>query len=236
MEKIKIALVCDVEGLLFLEQGNPSYKGIQKLKFAVNKHLLAPQRYTKKGYETVHYFCYEKKLPITFMITLNLFKPMRMEHDWIEFGSHTWNHKPLTLCNQKELNKELHNPYDMVSITPPMWLTEEGKRNNYIFDNIYTNGFKVCTYRGISKDNKAELLYCREPIDRGKLKVVYVSAVYDKESHLKKIKEDLKKNYSEDSIYLISTHDFVHKDTKKLEKLYEVIKNFKCICLRDVVR
>ena len=47
---VKVALVCDVEGLTFLKQGNPDFNSFDKLKFEANK-LISPIKYTEKGFE-----------------------------------------------------------------------------------------------------------------------------------------------------------------------------------------
>lgn len=239
---MKVALVCDVEGLLFLDQGNPSYTGIDKLKFEVNKRLLAPFRYTENGYDIIYDFCVKNKLPITMNLVLSKYKPKPNTPKWIEFGSHTWNHKPLTVCSEDVLKEELKNPHEMVSLTPPMWLIHDFnfKKTIEVHDILKENGFKIYTTRG-SSDGYTSFHYDFATIPSSFLgmRCVNISICYDKLSQLNKLKRDLKfynrHYFDKDTVYVISTHDFVHKDTKKLEALYDVIKHHEIVTLRELV-
>lgn len=238
---LKVCVVVDVEGFISLRQANPMWGSWEKIKSKMN-YLLRNLRYDKNSYYKMYDLVVKYKFPISFMLVGSSFKPLKKE-GFIDFGYHSLNHKPLTLINDKELEKEVKNIFNAVSFSPPIWLIEDVKNPQRIFRALNKESYKITTYRGkvrgIIPEAKSIKKGIFKPIKKYGMKAVYVSNAFSGESitDIKKILREIKANCKKNAVYCVTTHDFSNKNTKNFEylikELIEMEKN-KMIMIKNL--
>ncbi|MBU2562086.1 MAG: hypothetical protein KKF68_00285 [Nanoarchaeota archaeon] len=239
---LRVVLTIDCERFISFDQGNPRWKKIEKIKGQINK-LIKNFRYNKEGFELTYKTLLNEKFPSTFMITGKTFKPIKGPN-FIEWGYHTLNHLPLTLIAEEQLKKEVKNVYNLKSFTAPMWMIEDISNPLRIFRLLKKEKYTHCVYRGgnsgikhfhyntVKKSFKKEGITC-----------VHVSNFFEgnwSNKKIKNLKEDILSNLRSEGVYLLTTHDFTHKNTKnlleiiKFLKRLEKVKKVKMFKLRDI--
>lgn len=222
---LKVCLVVDVEGFISLKQINPMWNSWQKIKGKIN-YLFRNLRYDKKGFEKIYALCVKYNFPSTFMLT-GEFKPLGKEK-FIDWGYHTLSHKPLTLVNDKELQKEVKNIFNSASFSAPIGLIHDIKNPGRVFIALRKEGYKIAPYRGtmdgIKVANK-KVSGIEKPIDLYGIKCVYVSSyLLDNAKNWKEIIKEVKENEDKDAVYCISAHDFNQKNIENFESMIKELK------------
>lgn len=223
---LKVVLTVDCEKFISFKQGNPRWNKVEKLKGRLN-NFLKNFRYNKKGFEIVYNTLVDEKFPATLMIVGNAFKP-RKSPKFIEFGYHTLNHLPLTLISDEKLKKEIENKYNLKSITAPMWMIDDKKNPERIFKNLKKEGYTHCVYRG-ENNGITHFHYnsIKKPVKKNGIICVHVSNFLEGNFSKKKIieiKKNILKHLNEEKVYLLTTHDFTHRDNTNLLEIVKFLK------------
>jgi len=223
---LKVCVVVDVERFISFKQGNPAWNSWQRSLGRIN-NLLKCFRYNKKGFEEIYKLVIQEKFPATFMLVGSLFAPAKKSPKFIDWGYHTLNHKPLTLISDAELEAEIKNIYNAKSFSAPMWMIEDTKNPNRVFDALKKAGYKITVYRG--KNNGIKNTHesrISKPIVKYGIACVYTSNWFDGERQYK-IKEIIKaiiQNCEKEAVYCITTHDFSNKDMANFKILIDSLK------------
>ncbi len=223
---LKVWVVVDVEGFISFKQGNPAWDSWQRLKGRIN-NLLKCFRYNKKGFEEIYKLAVKEKFPITFMLVGSLFAPIKKSPKFIDWGYHTLNHKPLTLISDDELKEEVKNIYEATSFSAPMWMIEDAKSPDRVFDALEKAGYKTTVYRGKNEGIKnAHANSISKPIVKQGIKCVYTSNWFDGERKykIKGIIKEIIENCEKDAVYCITTHDFSNKNMSNFKILIDSLK------------
>lgn len=241
---LQIVLTIDCERFISFKQGNPRWNCYEKLKGKAN-NFLKNFRHNKRGFEVVYNTIIQEKFPATFMITGKFFKPLKSP-DFIEWGWHTQNHLPLTLIKGHKIKEEIKNIYNLKSFTAPMWMIEDLNSENplKIFKLLKTQRYTHCVYRGTNKGIRHQHYnQVTKPFKKAGIRCIWVSGFIEGNYNKKKInnlKQNILKNLHEDGVYLLTTHDFTHKNNKVLLdiirflKKLEKDKKIKIMRLKDV--
>jgi peptidoglycan/xylan/chitin deacetylase (PgdA/CDA1 family) len=223
---LRFCLVVDCERFLSFKQGNPRWNRFEKFKGKIND-IIKNFRYNKYGFELILKIIKKNDFPITLMLVGSILKPDE-NIKLVEWGYHTLNHKPLTLLSDEEVKKEVKNIYNCKSITPPLWMVEDIKSPERIFKILKKEGFYNIVYKG-----KDDGIICLHSLEVSKIKNKYglrcisVSNNFEGNSpkrHIKEVKADIIKNLDKDAVYLLSTHDFTHKNDGNLMEIISFIK------------
>lgn len=223
---LKFCLTIDCERFISFKQGNPRWGKIDILKGKINS-LLKTFRYNKEGFELLYKEIIKQRFPTTFMLTGRLFKPLE-KSNFIEWGYHTYNHKPLTLLKDEAIEIEVNNIYNLESITPPLWMVEDINNPDRVFKILKKNGYKNIVYKG--KDDGIKCLHyldIKKSENKHGIKCVHLSNCFEgnwSKKRIDKIKEDIVKNIGKDATYVLSTHDFTHKNTRNLREIIIFIR------------
>ena len=174
---------------------------------------------------------------MTFMLLGEKFKPVQNPPPWFEFGYHTWSHKVLPDCSVSDLFKETKNMYGCKSFTAPMWKIGSLLDEELFVERMLKDGYRIMTYRGTS----ASELHSGPAFLMNGMKLVYVSAT------TRGTMEDMKTvilsaldtarldmQFGHESIFVIATHDFVYKDTKALEFLWNNLSQFQWLKMEEL--
>ncbi|MBU4070196.1 MAG: hypothetical protein KJ646_04400 [Nanoarchaeota archaeon] len=223
---LKVVLVIDCERFISFKQGNPRWNKFEKFKGKIN-NLIKNLRYNEKGFEIVYKTIVREEFPATFMLVGKMFKPIKSP-SFIEFGSHTLNHLPLTLVDDDLLKQEIENKYKFSSITPPMWMVEDTQNPLRIFNELKKQKYTHCVYRGKNTGIKHfHYNAVKKPFKKQGITCVHVSNFLEGNFSHKKInnlKKDILKNTDKQGVYLLTTHDFTHKNNKNLKNIIKFLK------------
>lgn len=223
---LKVLLTVDVENLIGIKQGNPRWGFFDKIKGRIN-YLLSSLRYNKKGFAIVYSTLKRENFPASLMIVGSVFKPIPSSN--LEFGYHSFNHLPLTLISDKELEKQVKNIYHLKSFTAPLWMIEDKNNLNRVFDILRKQGYRVVTYKG--QDEGIECFHSlklSKPIKKRGLILVYITRCFEgnsSEKYINNLLKDIQSNLDKDAVYSLSTHDFTHKNNKNLLRIIKFLKN-----------
>tara|TARA_Y100000034_G_C6806357_1_gene362102 strand:- start:249 stop:782 length:534 start_codon:yes stop_codon:yes gene_type:complete len=161
------------------------------------------------------------------MLVGKLFSPLE-NLDFIEYGYHTFNHLPLTLISDERIEKEVENIYKVKSITPPLWMVEDIKNPSRVFNILKKQGYQNIVYKGKDDGTKCfHKLSIKNPEKRFGIKCVFLSNYFEGNSfkgHILKLKKQILKNLNQDVVYLLTTHDFTHKNLKNLKTIIYFIR------------
>lgn len=227
---LSVILTVDCERFISFSQINPRWNRWEIIKGKING-MIKNFRYNKKGFEIVYRTLIENKYPATLMLVGKIFDKediLKKAPNFIEIGYHTENHLPLTLVNDEIMRKEIKNKWGVKSITAPMWMNEDTRNPSRIFKEMKKQGYTHTIYRGENtgiKHNHFNTISV--PIDKYGVTALRVSACFEgssKKKELNKIKSDIIKHQKENKVYVISTHDFTHKNNKNLLKLIFFLK------------
>jgi hypothetical protein len=218
---LKFCLTFDCEGFSMFSQGNPEYNGWQNFKFLINKSIRRI-RYDERGFFNAYSEIKRNKFPCTLMLTGRLFRPLE-NNEFIEWGYHTKNHAPLNLLNEEKIRVEIKNVYNAKSITVPMWRVEDLKNPARIYNLLKEEGYRNTVYHGpcLGKRTMYWTEVKKSEIRFG-IKCVHVSNYFEGVWGAKRIncvKRDIIKNLGKEGVYLLTTHDFTHKNTKNLREI-----------------
>ncbi|MFA5857125.1 MAG: hypothetical protein WC867_07210 [Candidatus Pacearchaeota archaeon] len=223
---LKVCVTFDCERLISLKQGNPEWSLFQRFKGKIN-YLIRNFRYNEKGFELLYQEIKKQKFPCTLIIVGKLFKPIE-KLDFIEWGYHSYNHVPLTHITEERLEKEVKNIYKLKSFTAPMWRIEEESKPERIYNSLKKEGYKNVTYMGKNKGYKS---FFKEKIAKPEmrygLKCIHVSNYLEGNSskeHIKKIKKEIIDNSNKEAVYLLTGHDFTHKNVKNIMEMILFLK------------
>ena len=223
---LRVVLVVDCERFISFKQGNPRWNNYERIKGRIN-NLIKNFRYNKKGFEIVYRTMLEEQFPVTLMIVGELFKPIKSPA-FIEWGYHSFGHLPLTLIDDKKLERQVKNIYNLKSFNAPMWMIEDVKNPERIFKLIKKEGYSHCVYRGKNKGiNHFHKNTIEEPFMKNSIICVNVSNWFEgnsSEKDIRKIKKHILANLNKKGIYLLSTHDFTHKNNKNLLDIIHFLK------------
>jgi hypothetical protein len=247
---LKVCLVVDVEGFISFKQNNPEWKALQNLK-KIPAYLLRGLLYDLKGYENTYKIICKHRFPVSFMLVGSLFKPLGKKK-FIDYGYHTYNHKPLTYLPDKKILGEIKNIYNAVSFSAPMNLIDDPLNPGRILKMLKKEGYKIVIWGGSTirgKDKKIVVVKPRKKVTKLEIKegikCVYISNLFNdktSKSSMDNMLEEVRKNSKEDRIYCITTHEFSHKNTSNLEYLIRgliELKNrgkIKIINLRQIAK
>lgn len=223
---LKVCIVVDVEGFLSFKQGNPSWSLFEKFKGLIN-NLIRYTRYDKNGFDRIYGLVRKYKFPASFMLVGSLFKPKSGSLDYIDWGYHTLNHKPLTLISDYELKEEIKNIYNAVSFSAPMWMIEDVNNPERIFKALKEEGYKIAVYKGKNNGIKSmQQSQISDTTKKGGIKCVYQSNWFDGERKykIKGILRDIINNTEKRAVYCITTHDFSNKNLENFEILIKKLK------------
>lgn len=224
---LKVCVVVDVERFVSFRQGNPSWNYWQRLKGKIN-NLIKYFRYNKNGFGDIYNLVIKEKFPVTFMLVGSLFAPIKKSQKFIDWGYHTLNHKPLTLISDAEVKEELKNIYGAASFSAPMWMIEDRKNPDRVFNALKKEGYKIAVYRGENEGIKnAHVNNISKPIIKRGIKCVYTSNWFDGERKYKirEIMKEIMQNCEKDAVYCITTHDFSNKDMSNFKILIGNLKS-----------
>jgi len=247
---LKVCLVIDVEGFESFKQLNPEWTLLQNSKKII-AYILARILYDSKGYDNLYKLVCKYKFPVSFMLVGRIFTP-KEKKPFIDYGYHTYNHKPLTYVSEKEARKAAENIYHAVSFSAPMNLIEDPLQPGRILKILKEEGYKIAVWGGPTirnKQGKIVILPSRKKIEKPKtlegIKCVYISNLFNDRTPKEKINEmleEIEKNSGKEAVYCITTHEFSHKNTSNLEciikRLIEM-KNqgkIKIVNLRDIAK
>jgi hypothetical protein len=224
---LKVCIIVDVEEFLSLKQGNPRWNKFQRFKGRIN-NIIKNFRYDKKGFDKIYDLILKERFPISFMLVGSLFKP-REKEKFIDYGYHTLNHLPLTLINNEKLKREIKNIFNCVGFSPPLWMIEDVKNPDRVFNALKKEKYNIVVYRGIDDGIK----YChydsiKPLVDRNGIFCLHKSNDFQGNSSRKKmlsIFKDIGKNKDKNAVYCITTHDFVHKNLNNFKWIIKVLKN-----------
>ena len=224
---LKFCLTVDCERFISFKQQNPKWSWFGNLKKDINS-MIKNFRYNEKGFELVYNIVKKQEFPCTFMLVGKLFKPLGKK-DFIEWGYHSFNHVPLTLISDEKLEKEVKNIYDCKSFTAPMWMIEDVKSPERIFNILKKQGFTHVVYRGQDDGVKryGYDFFVKKPEKRYGINCIWLSNCFEGNSskqHIQEVKKDILNNIDKEGIYLLSTHDFTHKNSKNLLEIIRFIK------------
>ena len=223
---LRVCIVVDVENFLSLKQGNPRWNSWERFRGKIN-NLIKNLRYDKKGFDKIYNLIKKEKFPISFMLVGSLFKP-REKLEFIDYGYHTLNHFPLTLIDDKKVERETKNIYSSVSFSPPLWMIEDIKNPERIFRVLKKQKYKIIVYRGTDdglKYNHYDTI--KKPEKRQGILCVHKSNDFTGKTSKRKIISiinEVKKNSKKDAVYCITTHDFVHKNLYNFKWLIKSLK------------
>jgi len=239
---LKFCLTIDCEGYTMFRQGNPEYTLLQNFKFYIN-NLIKNFRYNERGFWIFYNEIKKQKFPCTFMLVGRLFRPVE-DLEFVEWGYHTYNHLPLIFLSNENIEKETENIFNVESITAPMWRVEEIRDPSRIFNILKKQRYKNTVYHGKNKGVKSFFRKSiRKPEKRFGIKCVYVSNYFEGNWNRKRIieiKRDILRNLNKEGVYLLSTHDFTHKNSKNLKEIISFVKKLedrgkiKAVRLKDV--
>jgi len=224
---LKFCLTVDCEGVETLKQISPRWNTIDKIKGKIN-YALRNIRYNKDGFKLVYNEIKNQKFPCTFMLVGKKYKPIE-KLSFIEWGYHSLNHLPLTLISKEKLENEVKNIYNVKSFTAPLWMIEDISNPLRVFKVLKKNKYKFVVYKGkddgIKHFHKLEIT---KPEIKYGIKLVHLSNCFEGNSskeHIEKIKMEILENINKDAVYLLSTHDFTHKNNKNLRIIISFIKH-----------
>tara|TARA_Y100000310_G_scaffold338921_1_gene429957 strand:- start:2296 stop:3018 length:723 start_codon:yes stop_codon:yes gene_type:complete len=223
---LKFCLTVDCEKFISLKQINPRWNNLDRLKGKIN-NLIKNLRYNENGFNLIYNEIKNQKFPCTLMLVGKLFRPLE-KFEFIEYGYHSFNHIPLTLISNKRIEEEIKNIYNVKSITPPLWMIEDVRNPERVFKILKKHGYKNIVYKGQDKGTgHSHKLSIRKPEKRFGIRCVYLSNCFEGNSskkHIQEIKKQILNNLDKEVVYLLSTHDFTHKNLKNLKNLIYFIK------------
>lgn len=218
---LKFCMTIDCERFTSFSQGNPEWGFWGKFKFFINKRL-RNIRYNEKGFEIFYKTILDEKFPCTFMLVGKLFRPIE-EKEFIEWGYHTYNHLPLNLIREEKLKEEVRNILHCKSITGPMWRIEDIRNPDRIFKELKNHGYENTVYHGVCNKNKT--VYTKRvvpPEMRYGIRCFWVSNYFEgnwSKKRMRNIEKDILRNIHSEGVYLLTTHDFTHKNTENLKRI-----------------
>lgn len=226
---LRVVLTVDCERFLSFKQGNPRWNRFEKLKGQIN-NLIKNVRYNVRGFEVIYNTLIREKFPSTFMITGSLFKPLKSPN-FIEWGWHTQNHLPLTLIKDEQVKREVENKYKLKSFTAPMWMIRDITNPSRIFKILKKEGYTHCVYRG-KNDGVNHFHYncVKKPFKKDGIICVHVSGFLEGNMHkeeVNKLKRSILNYLTVDGVYLITTHDFTHKNNRNLLEIVRFLHKLK---------
>lgn len=223
---LKFCLTVDCEKFIGFNQENPRWNFIEKIKGKIN-NFIKKFRYNKNGFYLVYGEIKKQKFPCTFMLVGSLFKPIE-KLKFIEYGYHTLNHFPLTLISDEKIEKEVKNIYNAKSITPPLWMVEDIKNPSRVFRILKKQNYQNIVYKG--KDDGVKCFHkldIKKPEKRFEINCVHLSNCFEghySQDYINNIKSEILNNLEKDAVYLLSTHDFTHKNIRNLRQIIIFIK------------
>ena len=223
---LKFWLVVDTEKFISFKQGNPRWNSFERLKGRING-MIKNFRYNESGFDIVYDTILKQKFSTTFMLVGSLFKPIKSPK-FIEWGYHTYNHLPLTLVSDETVKEQIKNIYKAESFSPPLWMVEDIRNQNRIFNFLEKENYKGIIYKGVDYGLKHKhSLSIEKPKRRGKLKLIHVSNTFEGNSskeHMTNLFKEIKNNSDKDAIYCLCTHDFTHRNNRNLLKLINFLR------------
>lgn len=223
---LKFCLTVDTENFISFKQGNPEWNKFGWFKFSLNK-LVKNLRYNKNGFILFYNEIKRQKFPCTFMLVGKLFKPIE-DLDFVEWGYHTFNHRPLNLISDDSVKKEVKNIYDVKSITCPMWRVEDIRNPSRIFKILENQGYKNTVYHGKCDGIKTHYKKAiRKPENKFGIKCVYVSNYLEgnfSAKRMEELKNDILRNLDKDAVYLVNSHDFTYRTVRNLREIIRFVK------------
>lgn len=226
---LKVCLVVDVEGFISFRQKNPEWTAYQNLK-KIAVYLLRNLLYDGKGYEKIYNVVCSYKLPASFMLVGKFFKPKETKN-FVEYGYHSYSHKPLTYSSDETARREVKNIYNAVSFSAPMNLIEDPLSPGRILRMLKKEGYKIALWGGPTiRDKYGKIVVVpprksiRNPVKVEGIKCIYISEFFDGRTSPEKIESiirEIEKNSKKDAVYCLTTHDFSNKN---LENFKEVAK------------
>ncbi len=226
---LKVVLVIDCEKFISLNQVNPRWNLWERFKGRINR-TIRNIRYNSQGINIVYQALKETDFPATLMIVRSEFPNLdktRVAKN-IEIGYHTKNHLPLTLVGDSTLNEEVENILKVKSFSAPMWMIEDKKDPNRVFNTLKKEGYTHTVYRGINEGVKHWHYNTVSPIKiKQGIKCVHVSNWFEgnsKRKQMLKIKREIISHLGEDKIYLITSHDFTHKNKKNMLEVVRFLR------------
>lgn len=224
---LKFCLVIDSERFVSFGQINPRWNYLDKIKGKLNS-MIKGLRYNYDGFDIVYRNVLENKFPATFMLVGKIFKPMQSP-EFVDWGYHTYNHRPLTLLDDEKVKKEIKNTYKTKSFCPPLWMVESENNPDRIFKMLEKESYKRVIYKGKDKEHADKNNFAIKPlIRRGKLDLIHVSNTFEGNSskeHMNLLFRDIICNLEKDAVYCVCTHDFTHKNSHNLLKLISFLKS-----------
>lgn len=223
---LKICLTIDCESYISFKQGNPEWNKYTKFKGKIN-NLIKNFRYNKNGFWVFYNEIKKQKFPCTFMLVGKIFKPVE-DLKFVEWGYHTFDHIPLNLISNENIKKQVKNIYNVKSFTAPMWRVEDIRDPKKIFELLKKQGYKNTVYHG--KCYKEKTFYKKQlknPETRFGIKCFHVSNYFEGNWNKKKInnlKKHILKNLNKEAYYILTTHDFTHKNPKNLRTIINFLK------------
>jgi len=224
---LKFCLTVDCEGFEALKQVSPRWDNINKIKGKIN-YAIRNIRYNPNGFNLVYNELKKQKFPCTLMLVGKKYKPLE-KLSFIEYGYHSLNHLPLTLISNEKLENEVKNIYNVKSFTAPLWMTEDINNPLKVFRALKKNRYKFVVYKG--KDDGIRhfhKLSIEKPEIKYGIKLIHLSNCFEGNSskeHIDNIKIEILNSLNKNAIYLLSTHDFAHKNTRNLEIIISFIKH-----------
>lgn len=226
---LKVVLNIDCEKFISFGQVNPRWNFFERIKGRIN-NLIKNYRYNERGFDLVLKTLERSNFPATLMIVGSQFSDEEISKipKILEIGYHTKNHLPLNLIDDKKMLGEIKNELKVKSFTAPMWMIEDLRNPSRIFEQLKKEGYTHVIYRGSNQGVKHEHFNTiSRPIKKYGITLVRVSACFEGNSNknkIEEIKKEISQNLKEDKIYLISTHDFTHKNNKNLMEMLKFLK------------
>jgi hypothetical protein len=241
---MRICLCVDVETKKFLTPA-PQFDIKDRAIWELNK--LRRYRYADSldGFANLVEVLKALQVPATFFVVEQLKSQAAQIHQnnpLFDIGSHSYSHQALTLLDDNALINEL-NQCTGVSFGAPSNMIEDVNYPNRVIGMLIKRGFKIIRWCGVengkqqSHKDGVSHVFKRQGIlaVQGSM---YFEGTSD-DNHMTKVLYAIEgsKNLSDDYIFVLSTHDFSHRNTNNLFYLLNLIRTqFKFVNLVDLVQ
>jgi peptidoglycan/xylan/chitin deacetylase (PgdA/CDA1 family) len=229
---MRMAICVDTETQKYFTPA-PQFNLKDKLLWEANK--LRRYRYAEglEGFKNLITVLGTYGIPATFFMMESLKNQIRITNPLFDIGSHGYSHKPLTLLPDEELAIEI-GKCTGTSFGAPSNMIEDTNNQDRVINLLKRRGFKIIRWVGIEnglqqnhQDGVAELF------KRHGILAVRGSKYFEGTSDEKYMTDLLNYIYAQKEnppklpdkrIFVLSTHDFTHKDPTTIDYLIRVLK------------
>lgn len=152
------------------------------------------------------------------------------------FGLHAFTHEALTLESKDVVESIIEagiKSAQSVGITPtafacPFEMTQDLKDPQKIPSILKKYGFKRLFHAGYDSGLKIQRFFSvQKPSQDNGLEKIWISNYFEGTSnkkHINNILTDILRNKDKEVVYCLGTHDFTHKNTQNMERIFQFLK------------